>query len=71
MKKIDKSSKRVQLVDAETLAARYGLQPKTIRKYARERIFPVVKLSRRAHRFNVADCDAIIEKMTVHALEDA
>lgn len=63
-------NKGIQLVDAETLADRYGFQPKTIRKYAREGVFPVVKLSRRAHRFNVADCDAIIERMTVRAIEE-
>lgn len=60
----------VQLVDADTLAARYGLASRTVRKWGNTGIFPVVKLTRRAVRYNVAACDKIIEQRTVHAISD-
>jgi len=60
----------IQLVDAETLAERYGVAAKTIRKWGREGILPVVRFSRRAHRYNLADCDAIVERRTVQTMDD-
>lgn len=58
------------LVDAETLAARYGVSPKTIRKWGQDGTFPYVKISRRCVRYPVADCDRIIAARRVNAVSE-
>jgi hypothetical protein len=58
------------LVDAETLASRYGLSPKTIRKYSASGYLPHVKISRRAVRFPVGACDEIIMRRRVSAVSE-
>lgn len=59
------------LVDAETLAARYGVAEKTIRKWTGEGLLPVVKLSRRCARYPLADCDAIIFRRRIKAVSES
>lgn len=59
------------LVDAQTLASRYGLSPKTIRKYSQTGYLPHVRISRRAVRFPVADCDEIILRRRVRAISES
>lgn len=58
------------LVSAETLAARYGVSPKTIRKWGREGFLPFVKLSRRCVRYPVAECDEVIGLRTVKSISE-
>lgn len=59
-----------KLVDAETLADRYGVAPKTIRKWGASGFLPVVKLSRRAVRYPLADCDKVIQGRRVNAVSE-
>ncbi len=58
------------LVDAGTLAARYGLSEKTIRKWGADGVLPFVKLSRRAVRYPVDACDEIILRRRVRAISE-
>ena len=67
LRKNKQSPPDLLLVDAETLAARYGLAIKTVRKWGAEGFFPVVKLSRRAVRYPLDACDRIIESRRVKA----
>ncbi len=57
----------VKLVTAATLADRYGVAPKTIRRWGADGFLPVCKLSRRAVRYPLADCDRIIESRRIKA----
>lgn len=59
------------LVDAEALAARYGVALKTIRKWTGDGLLPVVKLSRRCARYPLADCDAIILRRRINAVSES
>ena len=61
----------LKLVNAATLAARYGVASKTIRRWGADGFFPVVKLSRRAVRYPLADCDRIIESRRIKANSEA
>jgi len=58
------------LVDAKTLAARYGIAAKTVRVWGQEGILPYVKISRRCVRYPVADCDRIITARRVNAVSE-
>jgi len=58
------------LVDAKTLAARYGIAEKTVRKWGQEGTLPYVKISRRCCRYPVADCDRIITARRVNAVSE-
>ena len=55
------------LVDAGTLATRYGVSEKFIRKKTAEGFFGCVKLSRRCVRWDVASCDRIIAEYRINA----
>ncbi len=55
------------LADASYMARRYSVEPKTIRRWAAEGRLPVIRLSARCLRFDVAACDAVIAKRTVSA----
>jgi hypothetical protein len=59
------------LVDAETLAGRYGISPKTVRKWGQEGILPYHAISRRCVRYPVADCDRIIAARRVNAISES
>lgn len=59
------------LVDAETLAARYGIAPKTVRKWGQDGTLPYVKMGRRCVRYPVADCDRIIAARRVNAVSES
>lgn len=67
----DEIANQPKLVDAETLAFRYGVASKTIRKWTREGFLPCLKLSRRCVRWPVADCDRAVEKRRVNAISEA
>lgn len=56
-----------KLVDAKTLAFRYGVAKKTIMKWASTGFLPSHRLSRRCTRFDLISCDAAIEKRRVNA----
>jgi predicted site-specific integrase-resolvase len=58
-------------VDADTLAARYGIAAKTVRKWGQDGTFPYVKISRRCVRYPVADCDRIIAARRVRAISES
>ena len=58
------------LVDAPTLAARYGIAAKTVRKWGQEGFLPFVRISRRCVRYPVEDCDRILAARRVHAISD-
>ena len=64
-------SPALQLVDCETLALRYGVSPKFIRKKTAEGFFPVHKLSRRCCRWDVASCDRIIAEYRINAVSES
>ena len=53
-----------KLISAKELATRYSVAPKTIRKWARTSLLPVVRLNCRCIRFDVDKCDAIIDRRT-------
>jgi predicted DNA-binding transcriptional regulator AlpA len=57
------------LVTAKELSERYGIAQKTVRRKAREGIFPFVRLGRRCVRYPVAKCDAIMGRLEVPALD--
>ncbi len=59
------------LVAAETLAARYAVAPKTIRKWGREGFFPTIKISHRCVRYPLEDCDAIMASRRVGTIDEA
>jgi predicted site-specific integrase-resolvase len=69
--KLPNSESAPLLVDAETLAARYGLAEKTIRKYGAEGTLPFIKISRRAVRYPVDDCDRIIMARRVNTVAES
>jgi hypothetical protein len=58
------------LVDAKTLASRYGISEKSIRKFGASGTLPFVKISRRCVRYPVADCDRILAARRVHAVSE-
>jgi hypothetical protein len=64
-------SPALQLVDCETLATRYGVSEKFIRKKTAEGFFGCVKLSRRCVRWDVAACDRIIAEYRINANSEA
>jgi len=51
-----------QLVSAKDLALRYSVSAKTVRKWARTSLLPVVRLNCRCIRFDIENCDEIILK---------
>ncbi len=59
------------LVTAETLAARYGVAEKTIRKWGQDGTLPFVKISRRCCRYPLEACDAIILRRRVRAISES
>lgn len=59
------------LVDAETLAARYGIAGKTVRKWGQDGTFPYVKISRRCVRYPLEACDRIIAARRVNAISES
>lgn len=71
LNKGDKYSPAPLLVDAENLAARYGVAQKTIRKWTCDGLLPVVKISRRCARYPLADCDAIILRRRTNAISES
>ncbi len=64
-------SPALQLVDCETIAARYGVSEKFIRKKTAEGFFPCHKLSRRCVRWDIASCDRIIAEYRINAISEA
>jgi predicted DNA-binding transcriptional regulator AlpA len=58
-----------RLVTAEELAAKFAMSPKSVRRKAKEGIFPFVRLSRRMVRYPLAECEAIMQKYYVPALD--
>lgn len=65
-----KGIEKFQLVDAGTLAKRYSVSEKTIRKWGANGFLPVVKLSRRAVRYPLLDCDQVIESRRISAVSE-
>ncbi len=63
--------KEARLVTAETLASRYGIAAKTVRKWGLEGFLPFVKMSPRCVRYPVADCDRIIFARRVKAVSES
>ncbi len=59
------------LVDADTLAGRYGIAAKTVRKWGTDGTLPFIKISRRCVRYPVADCDRIIAARRVNAISES
>lgn len=59
------------LVDAPTLARRFGVSVKCIRKWASDGFIPFVKISRRCCRYPVAACDEIILRRRVNAISES
>lgn len=59
------------LVDAETLATRYGVARKTIRNWGQDGTLPYVKISRRCVRYPVQACDEIILRRRVNAISES
>jgi hypothetical protein len=53
-----------KLVSAKELAVRYSVAPKTVRKWARCSVLPVVRLTARCLRFDVEKCDEILGRRT-------
>jgi hypothetical protein len=53
-----------KLISAKELAVRYSVAPKTVRKWARCSVLPVVKLTARCLRFDVEKCDEILARRT-------
>jgi predicted site-specific integrase-resolvase len=59
------------LVDADTLAARYGIAAKTVRKWGADGTLPFIKISRRCCRYPVDACDRIIMARRVNAISES
>jgi predicted site-specific integrase-resolvase len=59
------------LVDAETLATRYGIAEKTVRKWGQDGTLPYVKISRRCCRYPLEACDDIILRRRVRAISES
>ena len=55
-----------KLVSAKELADYLKVHVKTVRKWARAGIIPVIKLSKRCLRFDLAECERIIKGLTVN-----
>jgi len=53
-----------KLISAKELAVRYSVSAKTIRKWGRCALLPVVKLNCRCIRFDVEACDTVIYRRT-------
>lgn len=66
--KLPKTESAPLLVDADTLAARYGIASKTVRKWGADGTLPFIKISRRCVRYPVADCDLIMTARRVNAI---
>jgi hypothetical protein len=54
-----------KLVKKEALARRYDVCPRTIENWINERRIPVIRLGRRAVRFDPLKCDAAIARFEV------
>jgi predicted site-specific integrase-resolvase len=52
------------LVSTKEIAARYSVHPKTVLKWVRAKILPVVRINKRCIRFNVTACDKIMNHRT-------
>lgn len=66
----DAAASEPLLVDAETLARRYAISAKTVRKWGADGTLPYVKISRRCVRYPLADCDRILAARRVHAISE-
>jgi hypothetical protein len=53
-----------KLISAKQLAVRYSVSAKTVRKWARTSLLPVVRLNCRCIRFDIEKCDSIIDRRT-------
>lgn len=47
------------------IAARYRVGTRTIDRWVSQKIIPVVRISRRCLRFDVAQCDAALRRFTI------
>jgi hypothetical protein len=57
------------LASSKEIAARYTAHPKTVLKGVRAKIPPVVRISRRCIRFNVMQCDKVMNHRTELAMK--
>ena len=48
------------LVSTKEIAVRYSAHPKTVLKWVRAKVLPVVRINKRRIRFNVEACDKIM-----------
>ncbi len=69
--KLPKTESAPLLVDADTLAARYGIASKTVRKWGADGTLPFVKISRRCCRYPLEACDDIILRRRVNAISES
>jgi|GEM_PF-6147373 hypothetical protein len=49
------------------LAARYAISPRQVQKFVESGVFPTVRMGRRCLRFDVAECDAALDRFKVRA----
>jgi len=69
--KLPKTESAPLLVDADTLAARYCIAAKTVRKWGADGTLPFIKISRRCCRYPVDACDKIIMARRVNAISES
>ena len=53
------------LVSTKEIAVRYTAHPKTVLKWVKAKILPVVRINPRCIRFNVEACDKVMNHRTV------
>jgi hypothetical protein len=47
------------------IAARYKVANRTVDRWVAQKLIPVVRISRRCLRFDVAQCDAALRRFTI------
>jgi len=52
------------LVSTKEIAVRYSAHPKTVLKWVRAKVLPVVRINKRCIRFNVEVCDKVMNHRT-------
>jgi predicted DNA-binding transcriptional regulator AlpA len=57
-----------RLIKYEEVAARLGMPRRGVELLVQRRAIPVVKLSKRCHRFRWSDVEAAVAKLTVKAI---
>jgi hypothetical protein len=56
-----------KLATTNALAKRYAISPRQVQKMTEQGVFPAVRIARRCLRYDLAACDAAMDKFSTRA----